>query len=355
MPEPRTQHRELRLNSAPDDPRTFGTVELHGLSADELRHLRALPAAALRDHLIVTVAQDPSRSPEVGQVAPMLGTYRVEDTLLRFVPRFPLLPSQRYLARNGTAAAELVLESAPSAPARVLSIYPSAPVLPENLLRCYVVFSAPMREGQTLSYIRLFDSQGELMTGVFLDTREELWDRSRTRLTLLLDPGRVKTGLGAHQRLGRALCLGQRYRLVVDGALRSADGQPLVDGFVKDFTIGPAVTRGLPMEGWQLGHPTSAGQAPLTLRFPTAIDATQASLFIRVWGPSGPVLGDSNVEQLETVWRFIPRNPWVAGDYTLQVDSRLEDCAGNNFEGAFDSPPLKRRPRSVITRSFTIT
>lgn len=352
---PSANHRELRLNQAPGDPRTFGTIELHGLPADELGHLQTLPPAALRERLVVTVAPEPGRHREAGPVAPMLGTCQVEDALLRFVPRFPLIPGQCYQARYGDVAAELALASEPSVPVRVLGIYPSAAVLPENLLRCYIVFSAPMREGQALAHLRLLDPQGTLMSGVFLDTREELWDRSGTRLTLLLDPARVKTGLGAHEQLGRALRRGQHYRLVVDAAFRSADGQPLADCFVKEFTIGPAVTRRLPSAGWQLGPPSrAAGREPLTLRFPMAIDAAQTATFIRICGPSGPLAGDSTIEELETVWCFTPQMPWVTGDYTVEVDSRLEDCAGNNLESAFDSPPLERHPRSVIVLPFTI-
>ncbi|MEO0931908.1 MAG: hypothetical protein AAFY14_14880, partial [Pseudomonadota bacterium] len=76
-------------------------------------------------------------------------------------------------------------------------IYPSGDVVPENLLRMYLYFSGPMAEADILPHIRLRHEDATAVDGVFLSNRFDLWSPDRTRLTLLLDPGRVKTGLNA--------------------------------------------------------------------------------------------------------------------------------------------------------------
>jgi hypothetical protein len=57
----------------------------------------------------------------------------------------------------------------------------------------------------------------------FLSFAEELWDPYRRRLTLLLDPARIKRGLVSHEALGYPLRPGQPTRFVVDG-MRDASG-----------------------------------------------------------------------------------------------------------------------------------
>ncbi|HAA19186.1 MAG TPA: hypothetical protein DCP28_10590, partial [Cytophagales bacterium] len=90
----------------------------------------------------------------------------------------------------------------------VLAVYPSADTLPENLLRMYVEFATPMKTTGNLSRIQLKDAQGQVLNGVLFDNVYELWDPDQRQLTLLFDPGRVKTGLQAHDALGRALTPG---------------------------------------------------------------------------------------------------------------------------------------------------
>src|SRR5206468_4196249 len=89
-----------------------------------------------------------------GDVPPMLGSYAVESGALVFRPRFPLAPGVRSRAvfhPPGRSATEAVFEArkvdmAPST--RVEQVYPSSGLLPDNQLKFYVHFSAPMRRGE---------------------------------------------------------------------------------------------------------------------------------------------------------------------------------------------------------------
>lgn len=86
----------------------------------------------------------------------------------------------------------------------VEEVYPSSNILPENLLRFYIYFSEPMMTSDSLESVYLADSNGKKLKGVFFKNRFDLWSSDKTRLTLLFDPGRVKTGLVAHNKMGRA-------------------------------------------------------------------------------------------------------------------------------------------------------
>ena len=111
--------------------------------------------------------------------------------------------------------------------ARVKTVYPSTNRIPVNVLRFYIEFSEPIREENALSHIHLKTSDGTERTPVFFDTNEELWNADRTKLTLLVDPGRVKRGLKAHSQLGRAFAEGGTYTLTIDSLFRTMRGHHL--------------------------------------------------------------------------------------------------------------------------------
>ena len=89
-----------------------------------------------------------------GNVPPMVGSYAVENGTLVFRPAFPLAAGVVYRAvfhPPGSAAVETAFHgpAKQTTPlARVEHVYPSADVLPSNLLRIYVYFSAPMTQGE---------------------------------------------------------------------------------------------------------------------------------------------------------------------------------------------------------------
>jgi hypothetical protein len=99
---------------------------------------------------------------------------------------------------------------------RVEHVYPSAGELPENQLKLYVFFSAPMRRGEAWQRVHLLDSDGKPVELAFLEIDQELWDRDHTRLTILFDPGRIKRGLLPLAESGKILEAGKRYTLAID-------------------------------------------------------------------------------------------------------------------------------------------
>src|SRR5262249_11153664 len=138
----------------------------------------------------------------------MLGTYRVADGVLRFEPRFPVTRGVRYRAvfdpnklpnqavKHARVTAEFTVPKPKQEATTILSqVYPTRDRLPENQLKFYLHFSAPMSQGDAYRYIRLLDATGKEVRQAFLELGEELWDPQGTRFTLLFDPGRIKQGL----------------------------------------------------------------------------------------------------------------------------------------------------------------
>ena len=153
-----------------------------------------------------------------------------------------------------------------------------------------------------------------------------------TRLTVLFDPGRVKTGLRAHNQWGRALIEGENYKLVIDKAWLNLHGNPLETSFEKHFTVSRAQTSALSIEDWHITPPKMQTRSPLSVQFPYPLDHALLHLFIKVRKQDGQeLLGNVDVTKEETLWNFIPTEDWQTGVYTLEIDGRLEDVAGNNL------------------------
>ncbi len=325
-------------------------VEVSRLSPSTLRMLqRAKWTRAQWEQLLaVRVVQDDLLA-DVG-LPSMLGTYLVDDHVLRFVPQFPVQPGLKYRAafypatlrdaetpnRIVTAAFQL---GAPvtNATTVVKQIYPSADTLPENLLKFYVHFSAPMRRGHIYDYIHLRNAAGRDVELPFLEIDEELWDPAMTRLTLFIDPGRIKRGVQPLEEVGPALEQGKRYTLVIDREWPDADGALLKESFRKTFQVGPPDRTSIDIAAWKIQAPKTDTRAPLTVSFSKPLDHALAQRVIRVADHSNRLVeGSIALEEHEHRWTFVPKQAWRSGPHALLVEKTIEDLAGNNIGKAFE-------------------
>ncbi len=117
----------------------------------------------------------------------------------------------------------------------------------------------------------------------FLELDQELWDRENQRVTLLLDPGRIKRGLASLAEEGPALEEGARYTLVVDRDWPDAHGTPLAEEFRKPFRVTEADRKPPQVTDWRIMPPRAGvqrcadrrvSQAP-RLRFAAAHDRSE--------------------------------------------------------------------------------
>lgn len=329
------------------------TVEVHGLDAALLARLsRHPPAPEDWPEIFAVYTEEASRSPR--RLPPLLGGYELEPRSVRFTPRFPFVAGQTYVARFVDPASGEEVRAAYSVPAvdlppttRLIGIYPSARAVPENLLRIYLQFSAPMSRGHARHHIRLLDGAGEAVAGPFVAPERELWSPDGTRLTLFFDPGRIKRGVGPHEEVGPPLAAGGRYLLEIDHELTDARGVPLVRDFHKEFEV-VAPDRDQPRtDEWRLTPPAGPGD-PLRLAFPEPLDRGLLEGVLAVLDEEGAeVPGRVTVGLGETAWSFAPAGAWGPGVYRLRVATLLEDLAGNSLRRPFEAALDGRREAEV--------
>jgi hypothetical protein len=259
---------------------------------------------------------------------------------LRFVPRFPLRHGVRYtlLVDGLEVASTAVAPSMAAARTRVTAIYPTAARVPLNLLKIYLQFSAPMSEGlaQARVHVHRADS-GQVLGGVFLPMEPELWDPGRTRLTLLLDPGRIKRGLAPHLEQGYPLQHGVAIAVHVDRRMCDADGMPLVAGIERCYDVVGPVRQHVSPAAWRVHAPHANSLGSILVEFDRPLDRALLQHALVVCDGRGVrVDGDSSIEPGEREWSFTPWARWRSEDYTITVDPRLEDLAGNSLTRIFD-------------------
>lgn len=321
--------------------------EAEGLDAEKLAKLKDV---ALGDLLAIYVLEKGADKP--GEELPsLLGEHKVDEDTLRFTPRYSLLAGNRYRAvlqpdvldgKKGDAKSAVTLDIAIAPPKRkdatiVTQVYPSSDKLPENQLRFYLHFSQPMGKGEAYTHLKLLKEDGQPVELPFLELGEELWDGSGKRLTLLIDPGRIKRGLKPREDVGPVLEAGKTYTLQIDPSWKDAAGEPLKTGHSKKFVVDKPVEVGLDTAAWKIRTPAPNSKQPLVVRFPWPLDHALLLHTIGVLDGSGRAIeGKVAVTQEERQWEFTPGQPWKSGDYVLEVDKVLEDPAGNRIGRAFE-------------------
>jgi hypothetical protein len=311
------------------------------------RHLQAggQLQSILRVNVVPTGAAIGDDLPDV------FGRYHVLEDGVRFTPYFPFERGLSYrasfdpgplgrpeLSDVSTLEFSLPREQSASSTA-VKHIFPSSDCLPENLLRFYVCFSNSMQRGRVHSEISLLGPDGKPASDVLYRAPVELWDRSMRHLTIMLDPGRLKRGVGPHRELGPPLKIGQVYTLAVGEGMIDSCGNQLPEAGYKRFRVADAVREPIAVEQWKIVAPMTHSRQPLVIMFPRPLDWALLWQTITIASAREQTInGQIEIDQCEKRWSFIPTSPWIAGSYDVRVASSLEDVCGNNITAAFDRP-----------------
>lgn len=327
------------------------TVEVSGLPESFKHKTLEQWAEALR----VTVAG-------IKSDASLLGTHTLNDGTLKFEPRFPFEPGVTYRAifKHGESETthEFTIPKPKVEPGTVSMIFPSAGTVPENTLRFYVHFSKPMSKGNIYKHIELRnDTDKKVVELPFLELEEELWTKDQTRVTLLIDPGRIKREVKPREELGPTLEAGKTFTLTVSKAWRDADGEPLKESYRKTFTVGKSDREAIDPEKWTLAEPKAGGREALRVLLGKPLDSGLLQRLIAVEDAAGKeVVGTIALAKHESVWEFTPKKPWPAGKLTLRIMTHLEDPCGNRVGEPFEVdllvPVGKPSEATSVTRTF---
>lgn len=297
------------------------------------------------------------------------GTLDIDDEAVYFTPRFPFIDDTNYSLLVDTKNVHLTSgipaissiarpQHVASSQTEVLGIYPSVTTLPVNQLRFYVHFSSPMSEDWAERSIHIHRGHDdEAIKGAFVEG-PELWDREHRRLTLLLDPARIKRGLVPNQELGYPLIENEPVVLRIDSTYRDAFGAPISSSAERRYQVGPSIRAKVDPSSWRYGIPSTGSRDPLRLHFERPLDNALIRNCIGIVGSNGKsISGTASVVPGEIEWQFQPQAPWQHGSHSIIVDPRIEDLAGNSVTRVFDRdltrPQDDPRERSHVSLEFT--
>lgn len=286
---------------------------------------------------------------------PVVGQWVSEGGRILFRPKYPLREGMAFhITENaGTSNPKILFRfniplSGGPAP-EIISIQPSGASWPENLLRVYLNFNRPMARGEANRRISLEDAGGHRLIQPFLELDQELWDKSGRRLTLLFDPGRVKSGLKPREEDGAILENGKEYRLIVSPGWPDDRGIEMKSGITKKIAVGPADHEPVEPRKWQVTAPVAKAGEPLIIKFNQPVDTGMALRLISVL-ESGecPLDGSAKISPDGLTWKFIPDVKWSPGLHYIEVNPTLEDPSGNQVGRPFERDMQAKNAESLM-------
>ena len=217
------------------------------------------------------------------------------------------------------------IQTSPEVPIR---ISPQAKVLPANTLRFYIHFPRPGEAHFDRDNLWLLDEEEQVVRDPFLVLSQELWSVDGRRLTVLMEPGRIKRGLGTDPSHEPAFAVGRTYSLVIAALGQTAR---------HTFRVSDPVLEAIDEANWRLVSPSVGSLDPAVVHFDRVMDAALCADEIGVLAPSGEVVQTRvSLAPDGTAAQLIPRRPWLAGQHRLVVSERLEDVCGNRLGEALD-------------------
>ena len=269
-------------------------------------------AIVIPQHLLPNFSKDSLHLLQVrlnNNTASILGDYTVADNAVEFTPLIPFTRGLTYqIIWKGDLVQQIAVQgNATLQKPEVVSIYPSGDTLPENLLKMYVVFSKPMREGQALQNIAVIKNGRDTVPSIFLDLEPELWNRERNILTIWLDPGRIKRDLQPNKTLGAPLQAGNSYEIIVKPGWEDVEGTSLASAYRTHFVAAGRDSRS-PDPAWWIIHAPQAGtNNALTVELHEPLDYLVLKNAISIIDNTGKLVsGTIETRSKETIFHFTP-------------------------------------------------
>jgi hypothetical protein len=332
------------LPAAPTVTLEKGTVVVSGVS----------DAKGLR--LVVTGGTDK----EVADRPAMSGEWTSTGGKVVFAPKYSLKPGATYrvFLADGKSLDVAVPADTADRQAALTGISPGVTEIPENVLRFYLHFDKPMPRGDVYKYVQVVKEDGTQVPQPFLKLDDELWNPDQTRLTLLIEPGRIKREVKPLIDLGPVFAAGNKYTLVVSGEWPTLAGKPLGRDLRKPITAVTRLEDAPDPKKWTITSP-AAGRDELKVAFGRPMDHALLARTLSVIGPDGSaVRGTGAAADFDRAWTFKPAADWVPRSYKLRVNSILEDVCGNAighpFEVELGKPNKPVEPKDIDV-PFTVS
>lgn len=279
-----------------------------------------------------------------GQVA-MIGQLDKIELGLRFSPLvdFNLNTTYTCLYRNEVYTFKLDLEAEYDF-LKIRDTYPSSPELPANLLKIYVRFNKPISTTNLQDKIKLQTAEGRPIDRSFLPMENALINEDGTLLTLWIEPGRQKRGLGPNSHLGSVLHNGDDIILFISKDITDRNGISMSEDYQRKMKI-VAEDRVKPdFTNWNIISPNPESKEVLKIRFDESLDfASAKKSFSIMFNDKMDVFGSWEMGPSERSVLFYPNERWAKGAYWVHISPDLEDLAANNLVRLFDSDVRKQQ------------
>lgn len=355
----------LSLMTKADSPKlrwnkTKQIIEVRGIPTAQLKKLSTKKPSSEQWQSILSVYVDKGRLP-TDDDQPIFGSYRVHEGKIIFKPRYPFIAGNRYIAKyaptDSTTRFQINTVGKVEAPT-ITKVFPSSDQLPENLLKFYIYFSKPMAQGRAFQHIHLLDDKGKKIESAFLGG-DELWNANGDRFTVFFDPGRIKKEVLPRELFGPPLEHGKTFTLLIESNWTDAKGKALKKEYRKTFKVIEPDADCPDIDKWSIEPPSAKSTQPIKIRFNEPLDYALLQRMISLIDPEGGTIeGTIRVHKQETVWELTPTRPWKSGQYTLKVNSKLEDRAGNSIAEPFEIDLRQdvRQPKKpeVVQRKFMV-
>jgi hypothetical protein len=220
-----------------------------------------------------------------------------------------------------------------------IRISPQAKVLPANILRFYIHFARPGEAHFDRDHLWLLNEEEQVVQDPFLILSQELWSIDGRRLTVLMEPGRIKRGLGADPSHNPAFAVGRTYTLAATALRQTAR---------HTFRVSDPMLEAIDETCWRVASPRARGFGPAIVHFDRVMDAALCEDEIRVLTPSGEVVQThALLAPGGTELQLIPSHAWRAEEYRLVISERFEDVCGNRLGESLDhNLSASGRPRA---------
>ncbi len=188
----------------------------------------------------------------------------------------------------------------------------------------------------------------------FVEVPEGLWNIDRTRLTLLLHPGRIKQGVGPNMTEGDILRAGNEYTLKIDANWKGSSGEPIKESFSRRINASNTLKKAINVNLWALrARQDKIGILTIVTDHP--LDQPLAKRMLYIMNKEGKILPSqvqfTSAEELKILWR-----PDGSKELELHIDHRLEDVCGNTPLYAFDlEENIRRESEGEIMLTFKIS
>jgi hypothetical protein len=195
------------------------------------------------------------------------------------------------------------------------------------------------QSGAVLPRLALRDQTGKVRRDMFLS--QELWSPDQKILTVLFDPGRLKTGIGRRETMGPPLAGLSAVTLTLDGS-------PL-----KRWRVDQYPCQSINPELWRIEAPQLNTRSPLRVKLPEAVDIQSEHLLAVVDSSGQRVSGTEQLTAAETLWLFKPGVPWLPGEYRLVLHPDFENPCGDRVDDNFEHS-IRTQARSAAMLKFVV-